>query len=303
MEPVESKIQLRRFADIPYLLHGHDDRWTPGVRAYESWRLDARRHPYFDEGDAAYLLARRVGQPAGRVVAHVARHGDTDGWFGFFDVPDDADVTDALLDAAVAWLDEQGVSSMTGPVSWTPDEEFGVPVAGAELPGLTGRPWKPAWYAERLVAAGLEPGERRHTYRLPTLPTTPPPGSGGPSRAPDGSADGQNGRGTRVRRRDLPPHAGGYADRRLVLDGIAAVPDVSATLARASVRSAWRVANRARQGAFDTAVCVRCDGDPAEWVPRLQEVAGAAGYRWLVAPWAPPGTEPDTTHQVFSRRW
>ena len=288
VEPVESKIQLRRFADIPYLLHGRDDRWSPGVRAYESWRLDARRHPYFDHGDAAYLLARRAGQPVGRVVAHVARHGDVAGWFGFFDVPDDVAVAEALLDAAVAWLDEQGATSMTGPVSWTPDEEFGVPVAGTELPGLTGRPWKPAWYAERLAAAGLEPGERRHTYRLPT-PATPDPD--------------RTGAGAKVRRRDLPPHAGGYADRRLVLDGIAAVPDVSATLARASVRSAWRVANRARQGAFETAVCVRCDGDPSEWVPRLQEVAGAAGYRWLVAPWAPPGTEPETTHQVFSRRW
>ena len=87
------------------------------------------------------------------------------------------------------------------------------------------------------------------------------------------------------------------------LDGIAAVPDVTATLARASLRSAWRVARRARDHRFDTAVCVRCDGDPAVLVPRLLEAAGAAGYRWLVAPWAPPGTEPETTHQVFTLRW
>ena len=63
VEPVESKAQLRRFADVPYLLHGPDERWSPGIRAYESWRLDARRHPYFDRGDAAFYLARANGRP------------------------------------------------------------------------------------------------------------------------------------------------------------------------------------------------------------------------------------------------
>src|SRR5690606_2326608 len=102
---------------------------------------------------------------------------------------------------------------------------------------------------------------------------------------------------------DLPPHAGGYADPALVLGDIAAVPDVSQDLARASLRSAWRVARRARERAFDTAVCVRCDGDPAELVPRLVNAAGRAGYTWVVAPWAPPGTEPETVHQVFTAAW
>ena len=297
VEPVESKAQLRRFADIPYLLHGADERWSPGVRAYESWRIDARRHPYFDRGDAAYLLARRAGRPVGRIAAHVDRSGAVDGWFGFFDVPDDGAVAGALLDAAQEWLDEQGARSMTGPVSWTPEDEFGVPVAGTEHRGLTGRPWRPSWYADQLRSAGLEPGEQRSTHRLAT------DAPGARSGELDGAEATQNTARVRGGGRDVPPHAGRYADPRLVLDGIAAVPDVSATLARASLRSAWRVARRASERAFDTAVCVRCTGDPAELVPALRAAAGAAGYRWLVAPWAPEGVEPETTNQVFSRRW
>jgi hypothetical protein len=282
VEPVESKAQLRRFADIPYLLHQHEARWAPGVRAYESWRLDARRHPYFDRGDAAYLLARRLGRPVGRVAAHVTERGDTSGWFGFFDAPEDGEVVNALLDAAAAWLAEQGASSMTGPVSWTPDEEVGVPVEGTDAPGVTGRPWRPHWYADRLRHAGMEPGERRSTYRLPATPSDDAPTAA--DEAP-------------------PPHAGRYADPALVLDGIAAVPDVTGVLADASLRSAWQVARRARDRSFDTAVCVRCDGDPAVLVPRLQAAAAAAGYRWVVSRWAPPGTPPETVHQVFTRRW
>lgn len=283
VEAVESKAQLRRFADIPFLLHGGDDRWSPGVRAFESWRLDARRHPYFDRADAAFLLARRAGRPAGRIAAHLRRRGDIDGWFGFFDAPDDAAVTAALVEAARAWVDEQGATSMTGPVSWEPDEEFGVPVAGTEHRGLTGRPWRPDWYARRLADAGLAPGEERRTYRLPT---------GGAGVEPPEPAVAEP-----------PPHAGGYADPLLVLDGIAAVPDVSATLARASFRSAWQVARAARDRSFATAVCVRCEGPADVLVPRLQAAAGAAGYDDLVAPWAPPGVDPETTHQVFTLRW
>ncbi len=280
IEPVESKTALRRFTDVPYILHRRDPRWSPEVRAYESWRLDARRHPYFDRGDAAYLLARRDGHPVGRIAAHRQRAGDVAGWFGFFDGPDDPEVTRALLDAARTWLEGEGATSMTGPVSWQPDEEFGVPVDGVEHRGLTGRPWRPGWYAEQLAAAGLEPGAVRHTYRLAVSE------SGVAPVEPAGT--------------EPPPHAGRYADPALVLDRIAAVPDVSALLSDASIRSAWRIARRAKERRFETAVCVRCDGPPEDLVPGLLATAERAGYRWVVAPWAPAGHAPETAHQVFS---
>lgn len=284
VEPVEAKTQLRRFRDVPYLLHGDDERWSPGVRAYESWRLDARRHPYFERGDAAYFLARRGGHPVGRIVAHRAGDDVQDASFGFFATPDDVDVAEALLSAAQIWLAEEGARSMTGPVSWRDDEEFGVVVSGHDQRMITGRSWQPAWYADVLERCGLEPGSTRHTYRLSTDDAV----ACGPVHPVDD---------------EPPPHAGGYADPALVLDGIAAVPDVSETLRSASIRSAWRVARQARREGFDTAVCVRCDGDPAELVPKMLAAARRAGYAWLIAPWAPPGVEPETTHQVFSRRW
>ncbi len=288
VEPVESRTVLRRFADVPYLLHRHDPRWSPGVRAYESWRIDARRHPYFEQGDAAYFLARRSGQPVGRIAAHRDRPRTPDGRFGLFDVPDDDEVTRALLGAAAVWLGEEGATTMTGPITWTPDEEFGVPVAGADQPGLTGRRWQPAWYGEQLRAAGLREAESRHSYRLATtVPGTPVESSRTTARARTDMA--------------VAAPAGRYADPALVLDGIAAVPDVSGVLADASLRSAWKVARRARHRRFDVAVCVHCDGPPELLVPRLQAAAGDAGYRWVVAPWAPAGTTPETTHQVFTQ--
>lgn len=281
VEAVEARTQLRRFRDVPYLLLGDDDRWRPSVHAYEQWRLDATRHPYFRRGDAAYFLARRGGRPAGRIAAHRATPGADDGWFGFFDAPDDQGVVDELLDAAAEWLRAEGAAHMTGPVSWTPDEEYGVLVHGHDQRSITGRTWRPPWYAASLARAGLEPAGERATYRVETARLAgdaPPPADVEP-----------------------PPHAGGFADPALVLADAAAVPDVSATLATASMRSAWRVAKQARRRGFDTAVCVRCDGDPAVAVPRLSHAAAAAEYRWLVAPWAPDDRPPETVHRVYTR--
>ena len=279
VEPVESRSQLRRFADVPFVLLGSDPRWSAGVRVYEQWRHDARRHPYFDRGDAAFHLARRAGQPTGRIAAHVDGTGSGQGWFGMFDVADDPAVLSALLAAATAWLRDQGATSMVGPVTWRPDEDFGVLVDGFEHPAATGRAWHPPWYAEQLRAAGGSPDELRPTFHLST--------AGWGADVPKSSGE------------EPPPHAGGYADPALVLDGIAAVPDVTALLAGASMRSAWRLARQARDRPSDTAVCVRCDGDPAVLVPRLLAACRARGYQTLLSPWSPDGAAPDRVHQVF----
>lgn len=279
VEPVESRSQLRRFAEVPFVLLGADPRWAAGVRAYEQWRHDARRHPYFERGDAAFHLARRGGRVLGRIAAHVDGSGSGHGWFGMFDVPDDDAVTAALLDVAAGWLREQGATSMTGPVTWRPDEDFGVLVEGFDHPTATGRPWHPPWYASRLRAHGGEPAERRPTFHVPTA------GWGAEVPVPNGD--------------DPPPHAGGYADPALVLAGVAAVPDVTALLAGASLGSAWRLARRARERPSDTAVCVRCEGDPALLVPRLLAACRDRGYQRLLSPWSPDSAAPDRVHQVF----
>jgi hypothetical protein len=176
IEPVESRAQLRRFADVPFVLLGHDGRWAPGVRAHEQWRLDARRHPYFERGDAAFLLARRGGRPVGRIAAHVDGSGSGAGWFGCWDVADDASAASALVEAARTWLAERGATSMVGPVTWTVEEDAGVLVEGHEHPAATGRPWHPLWYARLLrdVPAGSRTDGSPPTASRRIRPTATP---------------------------------------------------------------------------------------------------------------------------------
>jgi hypothetical protein len=197
-------------------------------------------------------------------------------------VADDAAVAAALVEEAQAWLAEQGCTSMTGPWSFEPEDEPGALVAGHDVTGLTGRPWRPSWEAELLESLGFRGVVDQATWRLPTTEVGPEPPTDD----------------------DLPGQAGAYADRRLVLEGIAAVPDLSGVLRTSGLRSAWGLARRARLGDWDTCTVVRCTADPAIAVTGLLAVAGRAGYSTVIAPWSPdPAAPPETVHRTYRLDW
>lgn len=281
VEEVTGGKALVRFAELPAALHGEDARFAPLVMAWERYRLDVHRNPFFETGDAAFFMARRLGRPVGRITAHLAGPGP-EGAFGFWWLDDDAAVAAALIEAARSWLTERGTTSMVGPLSFTADEESGVQVTGHDVAGVTGRPWHPPHLAAQLEGAGFEAVEDHRMWRLPAV-------GPGPQRPPG---------------EDLPGQAAGYLDRRLVLAGIAAVPDVAEALRTTGLRGAWSLAKRAKAADWDTCTVVRCRADPAVAVPALQAAAGEAGYRAVIAPWSPdPAALPETVHRTYRLTW
>lgn len=281
IDEVESAKSLARFVELPQALDGNHPCFAPLVMSWERVRLDRRRNPHLEDADAAWFLARRLGRPAGRIAAHLGPDGR--GRFGLWWTAPDEPVAAALLDAAREWLAARGCTSMEGPWSLTEDDEVGVQVDGHDRPGTTGRPWHPSHLASLLEGHGLTPVADRPTWRLPA-------GGDGPVLEPD---------------HDLPHHAGAYADPRLVLHDIAAVPDVSPALrSGGGLRTAWVLARQAKGRRWETCTVVRCRADPAVVVPALQQAAGEAGYRWVVGPWCPDASAPpEATHRVYRLDW
>jgi hypothetical protein len=302
VEEVEGRKALQRFLELPQALHGRDPRWAPPVMAWERYRLDPQRNPFFERGDAVYLLARLRGRPAGRITAQVHHPGAAAGGFGFWWTVDDDAVAAALLDAARAWLAARGCTEAIGPASFTAGDEPGVQVDGFEVPGVTGRPWHPHHLAARLEEAGAVPTGDQPTWRLDLTAAQDEVSGPEPSPSEPGAPE-QPGEREREQQ-EQPGQAGPYGDPRLALGPVAAVPDVADAMRSAGVRSAWSLARRARVGDWEGATVVRCDGEPAALVPRLAATARAAGYRWLVAPWSPdPGAEPEAVHRTYRVAW
>jgi hypothetical protein len=282
-------LSWRQFVDLPLVLAGEATE-APGAR----WLLTAQRRRLTSNrfpGEFAHFLARRGTDPIGRITAHFLP-GTTEGSFGFFAVErsSDAEATRALVDAAAGWLGERGCQRMTGPLSWTAEEEAGALVGGAEPRPVTGRAWTPRWYGDLLAGAGLDVAEEAPSYRLPAEP--------GPGVLALSPAE-----------LSVPEGLAPYADPALLLrsdDGhgaVVAVPDVATALGEGTARRAWSLAKRVRTRAWDTCVVVALDGDPALVIPSLCAAAGRAGYSWVVSPWAPPGNIPALLlHRLYYRQ-
>lgn len=104
-------------------------------------RLNKKKNPFYEHGDAAAFVAYRGGQPVGRISAsfdqlHLDKYKDNAGFFGFFDTVDDEEVSQALLGRAAEWLRGQDLAVMRGPFSLNINEEAGCLIDGFDTPPM-----------------------------------------------------------------------------------------------------------------------------------------------------------------------
>lgn len=124
-------------------------------------RIDPKKNPFFDHGEAAGWVAYRGGEPVGRITAqidslHLERYQDDTGFFGFFDTLDDPEIAEALLREASEWLRAKGMKRIRGPYSLNINEETGCLVDGFDTPPMIMMPHHRAYQGGLIEGAGLE---------------------------------------------------------------------------------------------------------------------------------------------------
>jgi GNAT superfamily N-acetyltransferase len=151
---------LKAFIDLPFRLHANHPLWVPPLKLERRLFLNRRLNAFFSHGEAEYFLARRDGRVVGRASAQINTAFNEYqqkrwGWFGFFEVEDDQEAADALLDAAAAWLRARGMERMVGPADFTMNDESGVLIEGFELRPMIRQPWHPPYYQQLVERAGM----------------------------------------------------------------------------------------------------------------------------------------------------
>jgi hypothetical protein len=157
---VEGNSAMADFLRLPWKIQGNDPCWVPPIVSEQEKFLNPQKGPFFEFGHAQYFLALAAGQPVGRISAHVSsryedRHDKETGFFGFFESIDDKHVSDALFDAAAAWLEAKGKKRIQGPLSFTIYDEVGLLVEGFDsLPAFL-QTHNPPYYQDLMTSWGF----------------------------------------------------------------------------------------------------------------------------------------------------
>jgi GNAT superfamily N-acetyltransferase len=160
---VRDRTTRKQFLELPYRLYRDDPHWVPPLRVAQKEIFDARKHPFYVDADAEFLLARRNGAVVGRIAAIHDRNfnrfqEEQAGFFGFFECEQDPEAAVALLGAARDWLAGRGARVVRGPVSPSTNYECGLLVEGFDSSPMVMMPYNPPYYASLIEGAGLRKG-------------------------------------------------------------------------------------------------------------------------------------------------
>ncbi|MAE62810.1 MAG: N-acetyltransferase [Phycisphaeraceae bacterium] len=159
VELVRTRSDRRTFRLLPHRLYADDPHWVAPLNLDVKAFLSGR-HPYYENGEIAFYLARRGGEVVGRIAAienrtHNEQKNERGAFFGFFETIDDRDVSRALFDQVAAWARERDLDSLRGPTSPSLNYESGLLVTGEPGPPVLMMPHNPLWYADHVEAHGF----------------------------------------------------------------------------------------------------------------------------------------------------
>ena len=169
--PVVTADEREAFIRLPWTLYAEDPAWVPPLLRERRRHLDPAVNPSLRTIEAQLWLARQRGRPVGRISAqvnraHLARHDDGAGHFGFLETVESEAVAASLLETAEDWLRARGMRRALGPFNFSINEECGLPVDGFEAPPSIMMPHGRPCYPRLIEACGYAKEVDLIAYRI-----------------------------------------------------------------------------------------------------------------------------------------
>ncbi len=176
---VETPADLKTFIRMANDIYAGDPNYVAPLEYELSARLDEKKNPSIKGRPFKRWIAYKNGAPVGRIQAlvnqaHLDRHQDGAGHFGFFESIDDQAVAHALIKAAGDWLRSQAVTKILGPFNNCINEETGLLVSGFDTPPYVMMPHGRPYYARLLEAEGFHKAVDMHALQYVPRPQLMP---------------------------------------------------------------------------------------------------------------------------------
>ena len=168
---VQNKDDLMDFIHFPWEVYRDNHYWVPPLISERIEFLDPEHNPFFQHARAEYFLAHRGSKLVGTISAFTNDlynefQGVNIGFFGFFEVLDDADAALALLSTVEDWAKEAGHESILGPAQFSTNDEVGMLVDGFDDTPRILMTYNPPRYPDFLDAAGYYKAMDLWAYKL-----------------------------------------------------------------------------------------------------------------------------------------
>ncbi len=157
--PVETAAERREFIEFQWEVYRDDPYWVPPLLSEREEFLDPQRHPFHQHAKVRYFVARRDGKIVGRIAgivnyAHNQHWNDKVGFFGLYEVLQDREASDALLETVESFLRDEGMDTARGPASFSTNEEVGLLVDGWDGPPRALMTYNPRYYVDYIEGYG-----------------------------------------------------------------------------------------------------------------------------------------------------
>jgi N-acetylglutamate synthase-like GNAT family acetyltransferase len=171
VRPVLTKEDTNTFIRFLWTIYRDNPTWVPPLMMDRKKLMDRKKNPFYHHADAEFYIAERDGKMVGRVAAivnhnHNKEHGDTVGFFGFFESVNDQAVANALFDKARTFLKSKGMTAMRGPANPSVNDEYGLLIEGFDVSPTVLMTYNPPYYINLMENYGFKKAKDLYAYLL-----------------------------------------------------------------------------------------------------------------------------------------
>lgn len=158
---VVTRKEFRDFVNVQFDIYKGNKFWAPPIKREERRALKSASNPAFRFCEAKFWVAYKSNKRVGRIGA-IINHSYNEktsskiGRFTRAEFFDDQEVSDELFAAAVAWIGEQGMTKIHGPLGFTNLDHQGMLVEGFECLPSAASEYHLPYYQDHLVRLGFE---------------------------------------------------------------------------------------------------------------------------------------------------
>jgi len=160
IQEVKSGPDKKRFIDFPHELYKTDPNYVPEIYIGQKELLSEKKNPFFNHSKVQLYLAFQDGKIVGRIAAirnnEYNKFANTNvGFFGLFDVVENYEVAELLLDTASKWVKNENLDAILGPTNFSTNDTAGLLVDGFGSPPVVMMTYNKPYFATFLERYGF----------------------------------------------------------------------------------------------------------------------------------------------------